>query len=55
MHHYIDKRTCELLISNSRLLIHNLLNLLYYADIKESCLFVAKIVEIHACNNSQNI
>ena len=51
-HHYITKRIRELLIGNSRFLIHNSLNqLLYYMDIKESCLFVAEIVKILYLNN----
>ena len=45
-HHYIAKRIRELLIGNSKFLIHNSLNQLFYCkDIKESCFFVAKIVE----------
>ena len=45
-HHYITKRIPELLIGNSSFLIHNSLNqLLYYTDIKDSCLLVNKIVE----------
>ena len=52
-HHYSIKRICKLLITNSIFLIHNSLNqLLYYTDIKESCLFVAKIVETLDLNNS---
>ena len=43
-HHYNSKRIHELLIG--RFLIHDSLNqLLYYTDIRERCLFVAKIVE----------
>ena len=35
-----------------RVLVHNSLNqLLYYTDIKESCLFVAEIVETLDLNN----
>ena len=45
-HHYIIKIICELLNGYSRFLIQNLLNqLLCYADIKESWLFVAETVE----------
>ena len=51
-HHYIDKRIRESFIDNSNSLIHNSLNqLLYYADIKESFLFVAEIVETFDLNN----
>ena len=51
-HHYITKRIGELLIGNSRFLIHNSLNQLpYHRDIKESCLFVAEIVEFLDLNN----
>ena len=43
MNRVITKRIIELLIGNSRFLIHNLLNqLFYYADIKESSLFLTK-------------
>ena len=45
-HHCITKRIREVLIGNSRFLIHNSLKqLLYCTDIKESCLFVAEIVK----------
>ena len=51
-HHYKTKRICELLIGNLIFLIHNLLNqLLYYANIKESCLFMVEIVETLDLNN----
>ena len=51
-HHYITKRICELLISNSRFLIQNLLKQLFCCtDIKESCFFVAKIRKILGLNN----
>ena len=51
-HHYITKRIRELLIGNSRFLIRNSLNqLLYYTDIKESCLFIAEVVKILGLNN----
>ena len=52
-HHYLTKRICELLIGNSRFLIHNSLNQLmnYYMDIKERCLFVAEIVVTLDLNN----
>ena len=44
--HYVTKRIREFLIDNSRFLIRNSLNhLLYFSDVKESCLFVAEIVE----------
>ena len=44
--HCITKGIPELLIGNSRFLIHNSLNqLLYYTGIKKRCLFVAGIVE----------
>ena len=47
-HHYITKRIRELLIGNSRFLIHRSLNqLLHYTDIKESsCIFLVEIAEI---------
>ena len=46
MHNYITKKFRELLIGNLRSLIQNLLNrLLWYTDIKDSCLFVAETVE----------
>ena len=49
-HHYIAKRIRELLIGNSKFLIHNSLNQLpYYADI--TCFLVAKIAEILDLNN----
>ena len=52
-YHCITK-ICQLLIGNSRFLIHNSLNqLLYYTDIKESCFFVAEIVETLDLNNSR--
>ena len=42
----ITKRISKILIGNSRFLIHNVFNqLLYYTDIKESCLFVPEIWE----------
>ena len=51
-HHYITKRIRELLIGNSRFFIYNWLNqLLFYTDIKESCLFVTEIVETLDLNN----
>ena len=49
-HHYIAKRIRELLIGNSKFLIHNSLNQSpYYADI--TCLLVAEITEILDLNN----
>ena len=46
-HYYITKSIRELLIDNSKYLIHNWLNqLLYY-----TCLFVAEIVETFDLNN----
>ena len=49
-HHYIAKRIRELLIGNSRFLIHNSLNQSpYYADI--TCLLMAEIAEILDLNN----
>ena len=51
-HHCIIKRIHELLIGNSRFLIHNSLNrLLCYTDIKEKCLFVVETVETLDLNN----
>ena len=51
-HHYIAKRIGELLIVNSRSLLDNSLNqLLYYTDLKESCLFVAENPETLDINN----
>ena len=51
-HHYITKIIRELLIGNSRFLIHILLNrLLYHTYIKESCLFVTGIVKTLDLNN----
>ena len=45
-HSYIAKRIRGILIDNLRLFIHNLLSqLLCYTDIRESSLFVVKIVE----------
>ena len=45
-HHYITKKTREILIGISRFLTGNLLNqLLCYTNIKGNCLFVAKSVE----------
>ena len=44
-HHYITKGIRELLIGSSRFLINVLNHLLCYRDIKESCLFLADIVE----------
>ena len=50
--HYITDGICELLISNSRFIIHNSWNqVLYYTDIKENCLFVAEIVDTLDPNN----
>ena len=48
-YHYPTKRTRELLIGNSRFLIQN--QLLCYTDVKESYLFVGKIVEALDLNN----
>ena len=46
MHNYITKKVRELLIGNLRFLIQNFLNqLLWYTDIKDSCLFVAENAE----------
>ena len=45
-HYYITKRFCELLSGNSKFLIQNCLNqLFYYMDVKVSYLFVAEIDE----------
>ena len=51
--HYITKRICELLIGNSRFLIHNSLNQLITLldNIKESCLIVTEFEEILDLNN----
>ena len=46
MHNYITKKIRELLIGNLRFVIQNLMNrLLWYTNIKDSCLFVAETVE----------